>query len=121
MTEAWPTEIRLSKDKHTLTVVFEGGEALAIPAELLRVQSPSAEVQGHGAGQRKTVPGKRNVAILAIEPVGSYAVRLRFDDMHDTGIYTWAYLRDLGTRKDEMMAAYEAELADKGLSREPRR
>ncbi|HUG60833.1 MAG TPA: DUF971 domain-containing protein [Methylomirabilota bacterium] len=114
---AWPTEVRLSKDKRTLTVSFDDGASFPIAAELLRVESPSAEVQGHSAAQRKTVPGKRDVAILAVAPVGSYAVRLRFDDMHDTGIYTWTYLRELGERGAEKMAAYEAALAEKGLSR----
>jgi DUF971 family protein len=100
-----------------LTVHFDDGVSHALPAELLRVESPSAEVQGHGPGQRKIVPGKRNVEILAVQPVGSYAVRLRFDDMHDTGIYTWSYLRELGDGAADRMAAYEAALAEKGLSR----
>lgn len=122
MTDApWPTEIRLASDKRTLTVAFDDGRRYALPAELLRVRSPSAEVQGHGPGQRQTVPGKREVEILAVDPVGSYAVRLRFDDMHDTGIYPWSLLRDMGERADALMAEYEAELADKGLSRDPRR
>ncbi len=114
----WPTEIRLSKDKRTLTVAFDDGAVHAIPAELLRVRSPSAEVQGHGPGQRQTVPGKRDVMILEVAPVGSYAVRLRFDDMHDTGIYTWPFLRDMGARQDAIFAEYEAELAEKGLGRD---
>lgn len=118
---AWPTEIRLSEDKRTLTVSFDDGTRFAIPAELLRVRSPSAEVQGHGAGQRQTVPGKRHVQILAVDPVGAYAVRLRFDDMHDTGIYPWALLREMGEGQTAMMAEYEAELAAKGMSREPRK
>jgi DUF971 family protein len=122
MTEAaWPTEIRLSPDKRTLTVAFDDGARFDLPAELLRVRSPSAEVQGHSPDQRKTVPGKREVMILGVEPVGSYAVRLRFDDMHDTGIYTWPFLREVGERRDAMMADYEAELAAKGLSRDPPR
>lgn len=114
----WPTEIRLAKDKRALTVAYDDGVSVTIPAELLRVKSPSAEVQGHSPDQRRTVPGKRNVTILAVDAVGSYAVRLRFDDMHDTGIYTWDYLRDLGQRAGEHMASYEAELAEKGLSRD---
>jgi DUF971 family protein len=113
----WPTEIRLSPDKRTLSVSFDDGVSVAIPAELLRVRSPSAEVQGHGAGQRKTVPGKRAVGILQIEPVGSYAVRLLFDDGHNTGIFTWSFLREMGEGKDSMMAEYEAELKEKGFSR----
>lgn len=115
--QPWPTEIRLSADKRTLTVSFDDGARLSIPAELLRVESPSAEVQGHAPDQKKLVPGKRDVRILAVQPVGSYAVRLRFDDMHDTGIYTWPYLRDLGESADRRLADYEAALAAKGLSR----
>lgn len=113
----WPTEIRLSKDRRTLTVSFDDGQAFAIPAELLRVESPSAEVQGHAPGQKTLVAGKRAVEILAVAPVGSYAVRLRFDDMHDTGIYTWVYLRDLGETAAARMTAYEAALSERGLSR----
>ena len=117
-TESWPTEIRLAKDKRALKVAFDDGFVAEIPAELLRVRSPSAEVQGHSPGERKTVPGKSAVMIIGVEPVGNYAVRLRFDDMHDTGIYGWATLRDFGTNQAAMMAEYEAELAAKGLSRE---
>ena len=113
-----PSEIRLSKDRRTLTVAFEG-ERHAIPAELLRVESPSAEVQGHHPSQKVTVPGKRDVGIIGIEPVGNYAVRLTFDDMHSTGIYPWPLLRRMGREGDAMMAAYEAALAERGLSRDP--
>ena len=116
--ESWPTEIRLSADKSTLNIVYDDGMRFAIPAELLRVRSPSAEVQGHTPGERKTVPGKREVMIIGIEPVGNYAVRLRFDDMHDSGIFGWDTLRQFGANQAEMMAEYEAELAAKGLSRE---
>jgi DUF971 family protein len=116
---AWPTEIRLSKDRRTLHVAFEDGASYALPAELLRVESPSAEVQGHGPTQKKTVPGKREVEIIAVEPVGHYAVKLSFDDMHDTGIYGWDYLRELGEHGEAKMQAYLDELAAKGLSREP--
>lgn len=116
-TASWPTEIRIATDRRNLTIAFDDGEVLTIPAELLRVRSPSAEVQGHGAGQRKTVPGKRNVMIIGAEAVGAYAVRLRFDDLHDTGIYPWALLRDMGRRASSLMAEYEAELAAAGLSR----
>jgi DUF971 family protein len=115
---AWPTELRLSKDKRTLTVVFEGGESFALPAEYLRVKSPSAEVQGHSAEERKTVPGKRNVAILKIDPVGNYAVRLTFDDMHSTGIFAWDYLRQLGLNQPQYWQDYLDELAAKGLTRD---
>src|SRR5258705_2233697 len=88
---AWPTELRLCKDKEALTIVFDTGEAFEFPAEFLRVHSPSAEVQGHSPAERKTVAGKRNVAILEVQPVGNYAVRLVFDDMHSTGIFSWDY------------------------------
>ena len=80
--------------------------------------SPSAEVQGHGPGQKKTVPGKRNVAIISMTPTGNYAVRIGFDDFHDTGIYTWSYLRELGEKGAELFAVYEGELAEKGMSRD---
>jgi DUF971 family protein len=114
----WPTEIRLSKDRRVLNVAYEDGATFALDAEYLRVTSPSAEVQGHSPEQRKTVPGKREVMILAVLPVGNYAVRLEFDDMHTTGIYSWDYLRALGEERVERWAFYVAELAEKGLSRE---
>jgi DUF971 family protein len=115
---AAPKELRVSKDRRMLTVTFAGEEPFQLPAELLRVLSPSAEVQGHSPEQRVTVPGKKNVAITRIDPVGNYAVRITFDDFHDTGIYTWAYLRTLGEEKEERWAAYLAELEQKGLSRD---
>lgn len=118
--DAWPTEIRLSHDKRTLTVSYDDGVACEIPAELMRVMSPSAEVQGHSPAERQTVPGKRDVGVRAVEPVGNYAVRLVFDDGHSTGIFTWGYLRKLGTERDALLAAYLDELAAKGLSRERR-
>lgn len=102
----WPTEIRLSPDKRTLTVTFDGGERFALPAEYLRVESPSAEVQGHRPEEKKTVEGKQNVTITAIEPVGNYAVRLVFDDGHDTGLYGWDYLHELGHELDSRWLAY---------------
>jgi len=105
-----PTEIRLSKDKRVLTVVFDSGETFAIAAELLRVESPSAEVQGHDPSQKKIVPNKENVEIMKIEPVGNYAVRLTFDDMHDTGIYSWETFHKLGLNSAELMAAYRQAL-----------
>ena len=92
MADTWPTELRLDKDKRILTVTFEDGKSFALPAELLRVLSPSAEVQGHSEAQRVTVAGKKTVGITRIEPVGNYAVRIKFDDLHDTGIYSWEYL-----------------------------
>ncbi len=117
----WPTELRLSKDRRSLRVSFDDGTAFDLAAEYLRVTSPSAEVQGHSPSERKTVPGKRNVEIMAVQPVGNYAVRLVFDDMHDTGIYGWDYLHDLGARQDEKWQNYLAELDAKGLSRDPSR
>jgi DUF971 family protein len=117
----WPTEIRLAKDRRTLSVAFDDGTAFDLSAEYLRVASPSAEVQGHGPSERKTVPGKRNVEIIAVDPVGNYAVKLRFDDMHDTGIYGWDYLYELGANQAEKWGNYLAELDAKGLSRDPPR
>jgi DUF971 family protein len=115
----WPTEIRLGKDRAALTVVFDSGEKFALPAEYLRVKSPSAEVQGHSPDERKTVPGKRNVKILEVLQVGSYAVRLVFDDLHSTGIYSFEYLLELGRRHDEYWRDYLDELAAKGMTRDP--
>ena len=102
----WPTEIRLAPDKRTLTVLFDSGERFALPAEYLRVESPSAEVQGHRPAEKITVEGKQDVAITAIEPVGNYAVRLVFDDGHDTGLYAWDYLHELGRERDARWLAY---------------
>jgi len=118
-TSAWPTEIRLHKDRKALTVVFDGGESFTLAAEYLRVKSPSAEVQGHAPEERKTVPGKREVQILEVLAVGNYAVRLVFDDMHSTGIYSWNYLADLGRNHAAYWQDYLDELTAKGLAREP--
>lgn len=118
MSDIWPTELRVSKDRQRLTVTFDDGQSFELSAELLRVLSPSAEVQGHGPGQKVTVPGKRNVTIISMTPTGNYAVRIGFDDTHDTGIYTWTYLRELGEKGAELFAAYEDELREKGMSRE---
>src|SRR5690606_24133091 len=104
-------------DRRLLTVAFAGDEVFELPAEMLRVLSPSAEVQGHSPEQRVTVPGKRNVTILKVEPVGNYAIRSTFDDFHDTGIFTWAYLHTLGREKAAQWQAYLDELQQKGLSR----
>ena len=117
----WPTEIRLSKDKRALRIAFDDGAAFDLPAEYLRVMSPSAEVQGHSPSERKTVAGKSQVEIIGIDPVGNYAVKLIFDDMHDTGIYGWDYLFDLGANHTERWHNYLAELDAKGLSRDPAR
>ncbi len=116
--EPWPTEIRLLENGRSLRVTFDDGASFTMSAELLRVRSPSAEVQGHSPADRKTVGGKRNVAILAVAPVGNYAIRLDFDDMHRTGIYTWRYLRELGETAEASFAAYEEELKAKGLDRD---
>ena len=116
--EVWPTELRLSKDRRTLVVAFDDGAVYQLPAEYLRVESPSAEVQGHGPGQRKTVSGKREVEIMNLEEVGNYAVRISFDDLHSSGIYTWDHLAELGREHDVRWAAYLAELTEKGLSRD---
>src|SRR6476469_1950029 len=119
MSESWPTELRLGTDKKMLTVSFESGERFELPAEYLRGKSPSAEVQGHSPDERKTVPGKRDVAILEVLPVGNYAVRLVFDDMHSTGIFGWDYLRDLGRNHARYWQEYLDGLAAKNMSREP--
>ncbi|WP_193557281.1 gamma-butyrobetaine hydroxylase-like domain-containing protein [Microvirga pakistanensis] len=116
--ERWPTELRLAKDKRSLRIAFDDGASFDLSAEYLRVTSPSAEVQGHSPAERKTVPGKRNVEIIGVEPVGNYAVKLVFDDMHDTGIYGWDYLYELGAGYAQKWQAYLDELAAKGLSRD---
>src|SRR3954447_25592151 len=115
----WPTELRLRKDRRTLTVTFDNGESFDLAAEYLRVMSPSAEVQGHSPDERKTVAGKRQVAILEVHPIGNYAVRLVFDDMHSTGIYSWDYFAELGRNRGRKWQEYLDELASKGLGREP--
>jgi DUF971 family protein len=114
----WPTELRLQKDRRTLSVTFDNGERFSLPAELLRVESPSAEVQGHSPDQRQVVGGKRNVQIIEVNPVGNYAVRLVFDDTHSTGIYSWNYLHQLGHEQDARLARYLDELKAKGMSRD---
>lgn len=116
-----PTELRVSRDRRLLTVSFPGREPFTFSAEMLRVLSPSAEVQGHSPDQRVTVPGKKEVEILSVAPVGNYAVRIGFDDFHDTGIFTWDYLDTLGREKEARWQAYLDELSAKGLSRESRR
>ena len=118
VTLAWPVEIRLPKDRRSLRVVFDDGRTFDLTAELLRVTSPSAEVQGHSEAERKTVGGKRNVTILSVDPVGNYAVRIGFDDMHSTGIYSWAFLRDLGVNAGQRFQDYLDDLQAKGLDRD---
>ena len=115
--QPWPTELRLHKDRKTLTIVFDNGESFELSAEYLRVRSPSAEVQGHAPDERKTVPGKRNVAILELKSIGNYAVRPVFDDLHSTGIYSWDYLLTLGRNRAAYWQDYLDELAAKGLAR----
>ncbi|MGQ0741188.1 MAG: gamma-butyrobetaine hydroxylase-like domain-containing protein [Alphaproteobacteria bacterium] len=121
MTEAarrpWPTELRLNRAKDTLTIAFDNGESFTLPAEYLRVSSRSAEVKGHGAQPHATVAGKRNVKISAIDAIGNYAVRITFDDGHDTGLYTWEHLYELGSEEATKWPAYLEELAAQGLSR----
>ena len=116
---AAPTEIRYRRAEKILELAFADGARFSLPAEYLRVESPSAEVQGHGPGQKVLVAGRRHVGILTMEPVGHYALRINFHDLHDTGIYTWEYLRRLGEEQDSRWAEYLAALAGKGLSREP--
>ena len=114
----WPTELRLSKGGKALTIAFDSGETFELGAEYLRVKSPSAEVQGHSPDERKTVAGKADVAILEVKPIGNYAVRLVFDDMHSTGIFSWDYLLELGQSKPRYWQDYLDELAAKGMSRD---
>lgn len=114
----WPTEIRLHKDRRTLSVQFNDGVGYDLPAEMLRVMSPSAEVQGHTPEQRQTVGGKRDVTITALAPVGNYAVKIVFDDGHDSGLFSWIYLRQLGDERDTRWAGYLNELSSKGMSRD---
>jgi DUF971 family protein len=114
-----PIEIRLKSAEKILEVDFPGGITYRFPAELLRVESPSAEVQGHGPGQKKTLPGRAHVGIMKVEPIGHYAVKLVFDDMHDTGIFTWDYFYELGPRIEQAWQDYLDALDKEGLSREP--
>ncbi|VTZ22225.1 conserved hypothetical protein [Methylocella tundrae] len=114
----WPSELRLKENGRLLHIKFDDGGEYALAAEYLRVMSPSAEVQGHREEDRVTVGGKRNCVIIGVEPVGAYAVRLSFDDLHTTGIFTWDYLYDLGAGFDQKWAKYEAELKSKGLDRD---
>ncbi len=118
-TQHWPAEIRLIKAEKRLEIAFEDGKVFSYPAELLRVESPSAEVQGHGAAQKQIIAGRRHVGILELEAVGNYAVRIVFDDLHDTGLYSWDYLYGLGAHRDAVWAQYLAALAARGLSRDP--
>ena len=115
----WPTELVVNRAERVLRVTFDNGKSFSLPAEYLRTQSPSAEVQGHSESQRQTVGGKQKVAITGIEQVGNYAVKLLFDDGHDTGLFSWSYLHELGRDQDLRWKKYLQELADKGLRRAP--
>jgi len=114
-----PTEIRVKREEKLLEVDFDDGKSFSLTAELLRVESPSADVQGHGPDQKKTIAGRRHVGIMEVEPVGNYAVKIKFDDMHDTGIYSWETLYNYGLRQDEMWQNYLSALEAQGLSRDP--
>lgn len=114
-----PTEVRLRRAERALEVAWPDGARHRLPAEYLRVESPSAEVQGHAPDQKRTVAGRRHVGILRLEAVGNYALRIIFDDLHDTGIYSWALLRQLGEEQESRWQRYEAALAAEGLSRDP--
>jgi DUF971 family protein len=116
---AVPTEIRVRRAEKCLEIDFDDGGHFVLPAEYLRVESPSAEVQGHSPSERKIIAGRRHVGILSVEPVGNYAIRILFDDLHDTGIYSWDYLRTLGREQTKRWQAYEKALAERGLRREP--
>ena len=119
MSDPWPTDLRYSKDAKTLTIVFDDGVEHVLPAEYMRVYSPSAEVRGHGVGQEILQAGKRHVAITAIEPVGNYAIKPTFDDGHNSGIFSWETLFDLATNQAARWADYTARLSAAGASREP--
>lgn len=117
MTEPWPEELRLKDDKKLLSIRFDSGERFDLPAEYLRVESPSAEVKGHGPGQEQLVWGKRDVRIAKLESVGTYAVKIVFDDGHSTGLYSWSYLHKLGTEHDSIWHAYLGKLETARLGR----
>ena len=117
----WPVELRLRKAEKRLDIEFDDGKRFSLPAEYLRVESPSAEVQGHNPSQKQLVHGRAHVGILAVEPVGNYAIRIQFDDLHDTGIYSWTYLYKLGVEQPQRWRAYLDELKGRGLGREPER
>ena len=116
-TDVWPEEIRLAKSKSLLDVRFDNGKTFSLSAELLRVESPSAEVQGHGPGQKTTPVGKRDILINSIEPVGNYGIRIGFSDGHNTGIFSWNTLYDYGLRQDELMTDYLSRLKNDGTNR----
>ena len=115
-----PTEIRVKKEDKTLEVDFDDGAKFVLPAELLRVESPSAEVQGHGADEKKIISGRKHVNIIGVEPVGNYAVTIKFDDLHDSGIYSWDTLYLMGLHKDAIWQEYLDNVEKLGLSRDPK-
>ena len=117
MTRPWPEELRLNPARDQLTVAFDDGVSHTLPSEYLRVMTGSAQDRGHGAGPRPPVPGKRDVKIDRIAPVGRYAVRLVFDDGHDTGLYSWDLLRQMGDERDRLWSDYLATLQKAGLAR----
>ncbi|QLH40407.1 MAG: DUF971 domain-containing protein [Defluviicoccus sp.] len=113
-----PVEIRLKREERALEIDFDDGRTFRLPAELLRVESPSAEVQGHNPSQKTIIAGQRNVAITGVEAVGAYAIRIRFNDGHDTGLYTWDWLYRLGEHQDQIWQDYLANLSARGLTRD---
>ena len=114
-----PTEIKLHQTSRVLEIAYSDGRAFKLPYELLRVYSPSAEVRGHGPGQETLQVGKRDVTIAEVEPVGHYAIQPRFSDGHDSGIFSWDYLYELGTEQDALWERYLSKLAAAGASRDP--
>lgn len=116
--DPWPVEINARDEGRTLHVSFDNGQSYDFSAELLRVESPSAEVQGHSPEQKRTIAGKKSVRISGMQPAGNYAVMIKFDDGHDTGLFSWEYLYEMGTHKDEMWQDYLNRLKDEGLERE---
>ncbi len=118
-TQHWPIELRLKTADKLIEIDFDNGAKFRLPAEYLRVESPSAEVQGHGPGEKQLVAGRKHVGILRLEPVGNYAVRIVFDDLHDTGIYSWSYLYELGIERERRWSDYLAALEKADQSREP--
>ena len=115
----WPVQLRLIRAEKRVDIEFDDGKKFSLPAEYLRVESPSAEVQGHDPRNKVTVPGRIHVGIMELEPVGNYAVRIKFDDLHDTGIFSWDYLYQLGVEQPKRWRDYLQALKEKGLSREP--
>src|SRR6186713_99835 len=111
----YPTAIKLRTQSRVLEIAFDNGARYALPFEYLRVYSPSAEVRGHGPGQETLQLGKHEVGIKAVEPIGNYAVKLVFDDGHDTGLYTWGYLHELGSQREQKWAQYLARLSELGI------